>query len=58
MKKYNWEGINFPSEKDDWKKFEEKNPTIVLNVLYATKEKICPAYVSKRNSNVEKQLIL
>ena len=23
--KYNWEGINFPSEKDDWKKFEKNN---------------------------------
>ena len=22
MNKYNWEGINFASEKDDWKKFE------------------------------------
>ena len=20
INKYNWEGINFPSEKDDWKK--------------------------------------
>ena len=24
INKYNWEGINFPSEKDDWKKFEKK----------------------------------
>ena len=24
--KYNWEGINYPSEKDDWKKIE-KNVT-------------------------------
>ena len=37
--KYNWEGINFPSEKDDWKKFEKNNVTIALNVLYAKKEK-------------------
>ena len=35
---YNWEGINFPSEKD-WKKFEKNNVTIVFNVLYAKKEK-------------------
>ena len=20
---YNWEGVNFPSEKDDWKKIEK-----------------------------------
>ena len=37
--KYNWEGINFPSEKDHRKKFEKNNVTITLNVLYAKKEK-------------------
>ena len=58
INKYNWEGINFPSEKDDWKKFEKNNVTIALNVLYAKKEKIYPAYVSKYNSNREKQVIL
>ena len=36
---YNWAGINFPSEKNDWKKFEKNNVTIALNVLYAKKEK-------------------
>ena len=40
MNKYNWKGINFPLEKDDWKKFEKNNVTIALNVLYAKKEKI------------------
>ena len=58
INKYNWGGINFPSEKDDWKKFEKNNVTIALNVLYAKKEKIYPAYVSKHNSNREKQVIL
>ena len=57
INKYNWKGINFPSEKDDWKKFEKNNVTIALNVLYAKKEKIYPAYVSKHNSNREKQVI-
>ena len=33
--KYNWEGINYPSKKDDWKKFEKNNLTSVLNTLYA-----------------------
>ena len=47
IKKYKWEGINFPSEKDDWKKFEKNNVTIALNFLYAKKEKIYLAYVSK-----------
>ena len=49
------EGINFPSEKDDCKKIEKK---IALNVLYAEKEKIYPVYMSKHNSNCEKQVIL
>ena len=39
INKYIWEGINFPPEKDDWKKFEKSNLTIVLNVLCAEKEK-------------------
>ena len=58
MNKYNWEGINFLSQKDDWKKIEKYNVTIALNVLYAEKEKIYPAYHSKHNSNREKQIIL
>ena len=40
------------------KKIEKNNLTIVLNVLYAKKEKIYPVYVSKHNSNREKQVIL
>ena len=35
--KYNWEGINCPSEKDNWKKIENYNLTVALNVLYAKK---------------------
>ena len=52
------EGINFLPEKDNWKKSEKNNVTIALNVLYAKKEKIYPAYVSKHNSNCEKQVVL
>ena len=47
INKYNWEGINFPSERDDWKKFEKSYITIALNVLHAEKENIYPDYVSK-----------
>ena len=28
---YNWNGINFPSGKDDWEKFEKDNP--ICNML-------------------------
>ena len=38
INKYKWEGINFPSEKDDWKTFEKNRVTIYLNVLYAIKK--------------------
>ena len=47
-----------PSEKDDLKKIEKNNVTSAVNVLYAKKEKMHPAYVSKKNSNREKQVIL
>ena len=39
------------------KKNEKNNVTIALNVLYAKKEKIYPAYVSKHNSNRDKQVL-
>ena len=58
INKYKWEGINFPSEKDDWKKFEKNKVTIALNVLHVKNYKVHPAYVSKHNSNHEKQVIL
>ena len=38
MNKDKWKGIDFPSEKDDWKKIETNNLKIALNVLYAKKE--------------------
>ena len=58
MNKYNWKGISFPSEKDHWKKIENTNVTIALNVLYAKKEKKYILLVSKCNSDCEKQVIL
>ena len=39
-------------------KIEKNNLKIALNVLYAKKEKIYPDYVSKHNSNSEKEIIL
>ena len=50
-KKYTWEGINYPSENNDQKKFEKYNFTIALNDFYAKREKIYPAYISKHNLN-------
>ena len=39
INKYDWEGINFPSEIDDWKEFEKNNLTVALNVCMLKKEK-------------------
>ena len=47
MNKYNWEGMNYPSEKDDWKKFEKHILTIALTVFHSKKEKKNPTNVSK-----------
>ena len=51
-------GINFPSEKEDWKKCEKNNVTITFIVLYLKKEKKYPTYASKSYSNCEKQVII
>ena len=58
INEYSWEGINFPSEKDNWKKFQKNNQIIVIKVLYPKKQKLYLAYVSKHNLNQEKQVIL
>ena len=44
--KYNWKEINFPSKSKNWKKFESKNKSIALNILYVpyNTEKIRHAY--------------
>ena len=58
INKHNWEGINFTSEKNDWKKTEKNNGPIVLNVLYSKKEKIYLPYISKDNLNCKKVFLL
>ena len=43
LKKYNnqhnWKDIKFPSDKEDWKKFEQNNKDIALNVLFVPHNK-------------------
>ena len=56
--KYNWKGINYLSKIDDWKTFEKNNPTTSLNILSIKEKGLCPAYISKINSNCEKQIII
>ena len=51
ISKYNWEGIEFPVGSKDWKKFEQNNKTIALNILFVpyNTEKIRVAYRSEYN---------
>ena len=52
--------IEFPSYSKDWKKFEQNNKTIALNILfvpYNTKQ-IRQAHISKYNSKRDNQVIL
>ena len=56
--KYNWKGINYPSKIADWKMSKKNNPIIALNIWCIKEKEICSAYISKINSNYEKQTIL
>ena len=40
-KKQNWKGINYPLEKDDWKKFEKNNLKIALKRKRKNKSCLC-----------------
>ena len=57
---YNWKDIDFPPTSKDWKKFEQNNEPIALNVLYVPHgtKKISLAYKSKHNLNREEKEIL
>ena len=57
---YNWKGIDFPAGIKDWKKFEQNNKTIALNILcvpHNTKT-INLAYKSKYNRKRKNQVVL
>ena len=60
MGQYEWKNIDFPAALKDWKKFEQDNQTIALNILfvpYNTKQ-ISRAYISKYNYKCYNQVIL
>ena len=54
INKYNWEGIEFPAGSKDWKKCEQHNKTIALNILFIKQntETITAAYTSEQSSNL------
>ena len=49
INQYNWKDIKFPSDKEDWKKFEQNNKEIALDILFVplNKKEIRPAYIIK-----------
>ena len=53
ISQYYWKDIEVPSHKKDWKKFEQNNNTIALNILYAphNAKEISVADISKYNNN-------
>ena len=55
INKHNWNWIKYPSKIDDWKAFEENNPTIALNILNIKEKEIYPTYITKHNSTRENQ---
>ena len=55
INRYNWDGIMFPTQSNQWSKFEKQNPTVALNILYIEGEKkVRQAFISKHNSTREK----
>ena len=52
----NWKGIKFASDKEDWKKFEENNKEIALNILFVphNKEWIRHVYIYKNITTSKK----
>ena len=57
---YNWKDIDFPATSKDWKKNEQNNESIALNILCVPHniKKIHIAYKSRHNLTREKQVIL
>ena len=54
--KYYWKRTEFPAEPKDWKKFEQNNKTIALNVFVPhNTETIRVSYRSEYNNKREKQ---
>ena len=58
INKDNWEGINYSSKIDDWKRYEKNDPRIALNILFTKVKEVVPPYISNHNSTREKQIIL
>ena len=52
INQYNWKRVEFPTEQKDWKRFEQNNKTIALNISYVpyNTKQIFRAYKSECNN--------
>ena len=59
-KHFNWEGINTPATIKDWKRFEDNNPDVSLNIFSVpfNEQEIRTEYVSKFNRERNNQVTL
>ena len=60
INKYNWNDINFPTNRKDWNRFQVNNKNVALNILYVlfNTKKTEIAYKSKYNLVRGNQIIL
>ena len=60
INQYNWTEIDFPSNKQYWKKCESNNTSIALNIFYLSynTQEIKSTYLSKQNSARNNKVIL
>ena len=60
---YNWKDVEFPSYSKDWKKFEQNNETLALNILYVsyntmqTKQAYLSKYIGEGDIQVKLLMI-
>ena len=56
---YNWKGIEFPARINGWKRFEQNNKTIALNIFFVlhNEKTINLANKSKYNRKRENQVV-
>ena len=60
ISQHNWKDIDFPLHQKDWKKIEQNNKTIALNILFVpyNTKRIRLAYKSEYKHKHKNQVIL
>ena len=50
--KHNWEGINSPSEKHDWRKFEKSNPIMFCMLKVCENSNFCNVVMPAKDTKI------